>query len=161
MAQAMAFAAPTTEEITKSGIGLVGGGVTGLVEGVVISLAEGFGALKPVISWGTLLGAPAVGVAGALLLKGMIGDLFQGIAAGSAAVLGYSLPALVKPYLPTKEQAGQGAQRLSGVKQLPAGPASAPQKAQEQAARALGSWAFTPEDARGVVGQGHTVRDYS
>jgi hypothetical protein len=163
MAEALAFAAPRTEEMTKVAVGLGGGVVTGLAEGVVIKFAPGLGALQPVVTWGTLLGVPAIGVAGALFTRGMIGDLFQGVAAAGAGVLGYSLPALIAPYMPTAGQA-QGARQVGsggGVKQLPAGPMFAPQRAQEQAARALGSWAYAPEDARGVVGQGHTVRDLS
>jgi len=132
----LAFAAPRTEEMTKVAIGLGGGVVTGLAEGVVIKFAPGLGALQPVITWGTLLGVPLVGAAGALFTRGMIGDLFQGVAAAGAGVLGYSLPALIAPYMPTATQpGGQGARQLGGgggVKQLPAGPASAPQRAQAQ-----------------------------
>jgi hypothetical protein len=118
-------------------VAISGGGalVTGLAEGVVIKFAPGLGALQPVFTWGTLLGVPLVGAAGALFTKGMIGDLFKGIAAAGLGVLGYSLPALIAPYMPT---GAQGARQLSGqqgVKQLPAGPMSAPQRAQQQAAR--------------------------
>jgi hypothetical protein len=137
MAESLAFAAPRTEEMTKVAIGLGGGVVTGLAEGVVIKFAPGLGALQPVVTWGTLLGVPLIGTAGALFTRGMIGDLFQGVAAAGAGVLGYSLPALIAPYMPTAGQAGggQGARQLGsggGVKQLPAGPASAPQRAQAQ-----------------------------
>ena len=137
MAEAM-FAAPRTEEMT--GVAISGGGalVTGLAEGVVIKFAPGLGALQPVFTWGTLLGVPLVGVAGALFTKGMIGDLFKGIAAAGAGVLGYSLPALITPYLPTGKQ---GVQQLGGgamVKQLPAGPMAAPQRAQQMAAVGAG-----------------------
>ena len=138
MAEALAFAAPRTEEMTKAAVGLGGAVVTGLAEGVVIKFAPGLGALQPVITWGTLLGVPLVGVAGALFTRGMIGDLFQGVAAAGAGILGYSLPSLIAPYMPTgagKEAGGQGARQLGGgggVKQLPAGPAYAPQRAQAQ-----------------------------
>jgi len=137
MAEALAFAAPRTEEMTKAAVGLGGAVVTGLAEGVVIKFAPGLGALQPVITWGTLLGVPLVGVAGALFTRGMIGDLFQGVAAAGAGILGYSLPSLIAPYMPTAGQAGggQGARQLGGgggVKQLPAGPAYAPQRAQVQ-----------------------------
>ncbi len=133
----LAFAAPRTEEMTKVAVGLGGAVVTGLAEGAIIKFAPGLGALQPVITWGTLLGVPLIGVAGALFTKGMIGDLFQGVAAAGAGILGYSLPALIAPYMPTGGQpgGGQGARQLgggSGVKQLPAGPASAPQRAQAQ-----------------------------
>jgi len=160
MAQELAFAAPRTEEMTKVVVGLGSGVVTGLAEGVIISMAPAMGALQPLLTWGTLLGVPAVGIVGALFTRGMIGDVFQGVAGAGAGILGYSLPALMKPFLPM----GGGARQIGGpgIKQLPAGsPMYAPQRAQEQAAHALGSWAFTPEEAKGVVGQGHTVRDYS
>lgn len=138
MAEALAFAAPRTEEMTKVAIGMGVGGVTGLAEGVIVSMAPALGAMQPVLTWGTLLGVPLVGAAGALFARGMIGDVFQGVAAGGSAILGYSLPALLKPYLPTGGQGGgggQGARQLGGgqgVKQLPAGPAGAPQRAQSQ-----------------------------
>jgi len=133
MAEAV-FAAPRTEEMT--GVAVSGGGalVAGLAEGVVIKFAPGLGALEPVFTWGTLLGIPLVGVAGALFTKGMIGDLFKGIAGAGLGVLGYSLPALVSPYMPT----GGGARQIGSapaVKQLPAGPATASIRAQQQAAR--------------------------
>jgi hypothetical protein len=137
-AEALAFAAPRTEEMTKAAVGLGGAVVTGLAEGVVIKFAPGLGALQPVITWGTLLGVPLVGVACALFTRGMIGDLFQGVASAGAGILGYSLPALIAPYMPT---AGQGARQLGGggVKQLPAGRASA---VQEQQARARAGMEF-------------------
>ena len=125
----LAFAAPRTEEMTKVAVGLGSGVVTGLAEGVVIKFAPGLGALQPVITWGTLLGVPLVGVAGALFTRGMIGDLFQGVAAAGAGILGYSLPALIAPFIPTGRQLGGG----QGIKQLPAGQMSAAQRAQAQA----------------------------
>jgi hypothetical protein len=131
MAEAV-FVAPRTEEMTEVAISGGGALVTGLAEGVVIKFAPGLGALQPVFTWGTLLGVPLVGAAGALFTKGMIGDLFKGIAAAGLGILGYSLPALIAPYMPT---GAQGARQLSGqqgVKQLPAGPMSAPQRAQSQ-----------------------------
>lgn len=133
MAEALAFAAPRTEEMTEIAVGGGGALVTGLAEGVVVKMAAGFGALATPLTWGTLLGLPLIGVAGALFTRGMIGDLFKGVASGGLAVLGYSLPALVAPYMPT---GGQGARQLAGapgVKQLPAGPAGAPLRAQSQA----------------------------
>lgn len=135
MGQELAFAAPNTEKMTKAVIGVGSAVVTGLAEGVVISMAPALGALTPVVTWGVLLGAPAVGVAGALFTEGMIGDAFTGIAAGGAAVLGYSLPALLKPYLPTAARGGGAKEQLGGgadVKQLKGGPLYAPQRAQAQ-----------------------------
>lgn len=135
MAQEFAFAAPRAEDMTKAAVGVGVGLVTGLAEGIVISMAPALGALATPLTWGTLIVVPAVGIAGALFTKGMIGDVFQGIAAGGSAILGYSLPALLKPFLPTGAQ-GQGARQLGGgqgIKQLPAGPTFAPQRAQEQA----------------------------
>jgi hypothetical protein len=131
MAEAM-FVAPRTEEMTEVAIGGGGALVTGLAEGVVVKMASGFGALATPLTWGTLLGVPLIGVAGALFTKGMIGNLFKGVASGGLAVLGYSLPALVSPFLPTG--AGPGVRQLggAGVKQLPAGIGGAPQRAQAQ-----------------------------
>lgn len=138
--EGIAFGTPKAEEMTKAAIGIGGAVVTGLAEGVIIKMAPGLGALQPILTWGTLLGVPLLGVAGALFMRGMIGDLFMGVASGGSAILGYSLPALVAPFMPaTKGQAG-AQQQLSGqrsVKQLSAGPASAPQRAQAQAQEAL------------------------
>jgi len=132
----LAIAAPRTEEMTKTALGLGGAVVTGLAEGVIVKFAPGLGALQPVFTWGTLLGVPLLGAAGALFTRGMLGDLFQGVASGGAAILGYSLPALVAPYMPTGRR-GPGSQQLMqgepGIKQLGAGPAAAPQRAQAQA----------------------------
>ena len=132
MAQELAIAAPRAEEMTKVVVGLGSGVVTGLAEGVIVSMAPALGALGVPLTWGTLIGVPALGVAGALFTRGMIGDVFQGIAGAGAGVLGYSLPALMKPFLPMAggvRQIGGG----QGVKQLPAGnPLYAPQRAQEQ-----------------------------
>ncbi len=133
--QAMGFAMPATEEMTEVALGLGGAVVTGLAEGVVIKFAPGLGALQPVLTWGTLLGVPLVGVAGALFMKGMIGELFKGVAAGGAAILGYSLPALVTPYLPTGSRSGGGQNLLgggAGIKQLGQGSSRAIQNQQAQ-----------------------------
>jgi len=128
MAQELAIAAPRTEDITKMAIGMGGGLGTGLVEGFMVSLAPKLGAAAPLITWGTLVGVPIIGAAGALFTRGMIGDLFQGVATGGAAILGYSIPALVAPI--TGKQAGGGGSG-PGVKQLPAGqPGSAIQQQQ-------------------------------
>jgi len=133
MAEAV-FAAPSTGEMTEVAISGGGALVTGLAEGVVIKMSAGLGALQVPLTWATLLGVPLVGVAVSLFTKGMIGDLFKGVAAAGLGIVGYSLPALVAPYMPT----GGGARQVGsgpGVKQLPAGPMFAPQRAQQQAAR--------------------------
>lgn len=136
--EAMGFAAPRTEEITEVALGAGGALVTGLAEGVVIKFAPGLGALQPVFTWGTLLGVPLVGTAGALFMKGMIGELFKGVAAGGAAILGYSLPALISPYLSAGGR-GTGDRNLlaggGGVKQLGQGTGDALRR-QQAAARA-------------------------
>ncbi|MBA7649658.1 hypothetical protein ES703_57455 [subsurface metagenome] len=124
MGQELAFAAPRGEEMTKVAVGVAGAGITGVVAGTSVMFAKGMGALEPVISWGVLLGAPAVGVAGALFTRGMIGDLFQGVAAGGTAILGYSLPAMIAPEIFGRRapaQVGGG----NSVKQLGQGAAVA------------------------------------
>ena len=134
--EAMGFAAPRTENMTEVALGLGGAVVTGLAEGVVIKFAPGLGALQPVLTWGTLLGVPLAGTAGALFMKGMIGELFKGVAAGGAAILGYSLPALVAPFMPAGAKGG-GQNLLGGgqgVKQLGVGQGGAIQR-QQAAAR--------------------------
>jgi len=125
--EAIAFAAPRAEDMTKVVAGIAGAGITGVVEGATVQFARGMGALEPIFSWGVLLGAPAVGVAGALFTRGMIGDLFQGVAAGGTAILGYSLPAMLLPEMFTrKAPAGGGLLGAGpGVKMLGAGPAAA------------------------------------
>ncbi len=133
MAQELAIQAPRAEEMTRTVVSLGSGVVTGLAEGVIISMAPALGALGVPLTWMTLLGVPAIGVAGALFTRGMVGDVFQGIAGAGAGILGYSLPALMKPFLPT---GGQGARQLGGgqgIRQLSAGPMNAPQRAQEMA----------------------------
>jgi hypothetical protein len=118
--------------MTEVAIGMGSAGVTGLAEGVIVKFAPGLGALEPVFTWGTLLGFPLVGAALALFTKGMISAVAKGVAAGGAAILGYSLPAIVAPFMPT----GGGARQLggSGVKQLgPGSPLQAPQRAQSMA----------------------------
>ena len=138
--EAIAFAAPRAEEMTKVVTGIAGAGITGVVEGTVVMFSKKMGALEPFLSWGALLGVPAIGVAGALFTRGMLGDLSQGIAAGGTAILGYSLPAMLAPELferkgLTPEQrallaAGGG----SNVKLLGQGPAAAAEAARKAAA---------------------------
>ncbi|MBA7596439.1 hypothetical protein ES703_03409 [subsurface metagenome] len=123
------IAAPRAEEMTKVAAGIGGAGLTGVVEGTVVMFAKGMGALEPILSWGVLLGAPAVGVAGALVTRGIIGDVMQGVAAGGTAILAYSLPAMIAPEIfgrkaLTPEQRAALAAG-GGVKLLGAGPAAA------------------------------------
>ena len=129
--EAIAFAAPRAEEMTKLAAGLGGAGVAGVVGGVVVRMAPQLGAAGPILTWGTLLGMPLVGVAGALFTRGILGDVFQGVAAGGVYGLAYSLPAILLPAAGRKTL-GQGDR---DVKLLGAGAA---QRAQEAAARALG-----------------------
>ncbi|MBA7593168.1 hypothetical protein ES703_00085 [subsurface metagenome] len=128
--QEIAFAAPRAEEMTKLGAGLGGAAVAGVVGGVVVRMAPQLGAAGPILTWGTLLGMPLVGVAGALFTRGILGDVFQGVAAGGVYGLAYSLPAILLPAA-GRRPPGQGAD----VKLLGAG---ALQRQQEAAARALG-----------------------
>jgi len=97
MAQEFAFAAPGTKEMTETVTGLAGAGIAGVVEGVIVKMAPQLGALEVPFTWATLLGVPAVGIAGALFTKGMIGDLMQGVAAGGTAIAGYVLPSMLIP----------------------------------------------------------------
>ncbi|GAI86128.1 unnamed protein product, partial [marine sediment metagenome] len=105
--------------------------------GATVTFAKGMGALEPIFSWGVLLGAPAVGVAGALFTRGMIGDVFQGVAAGGTAILGYSLPAMLLPEIFTRKAPAQLGAGL-GVKMLGAGPANAAMAAARSAKAAVG-----------------------
>ena len=110
--------------MTKVATGLLGAGITGVVEGTVVMFAKRMGALEPILAWGAILGIPALGVAGALFTKGILGDVSQGIATGGTAILGYSLPAMLAPEIFGRRapaQLGAG----SGVKMLGAGPAAA------------------------------------
>ena len=128
--EVIAFAAPRTEEMTRVAAGLGGAGVAGVVGGVVVRMAPQLGAAGPILTWGTLLGMPLIGVAGALFTRGILGDVFQGVAAGGVYGLAYSLPAILLPAA-GRRPTGQG----NDVKLLGAGAA---QRQQEAAARALG-----------------------
>lgn len=121
--QAFAIAAPTTEELTRVGVGVAGAGVAGVVEGIIVKMAPQLGALETPFTWAALLGIPAVGVAGALFANGMIGDLFQGVAAGGTAVAAYVLPGMLMPDMFGRRAPGLPAG--SGVKRLPPGRAAA------------------------------------
>ena len=134
MAQEFGIAAPRAEEMTKVVAGIAGAGITGVVEGATVTFAKGMGALEPIFSWGVLLGAPAVGVAGALFTRGMIGDVMQGVAAGGTAILGYSLPAMLLPEIFTRKAPAQLGAGSPAVKQLGQGAAVAA----NAAARAAG-----------------------
>ena len=122
---AIGFAAPRAEEMTRTVAGVAGAGITGVVEGATVMFAKGMGALEPIFSWGVLLGAPAVGIAGALFTRGMIGDVCLGVAAGGTAILGYSLPAMIAPEIFGRKAPGQLGAGSPAVKQLGAGPAAA------------------------------------
>lgn len=139
MAQELAFAAPGTEEMTKVGAGVVGAGITGALEGVIVKMAPQMGAAAPVLTWGTLLGVPLVGIGGALFSRGMISDVMQGVAAAGTAILGYTLPAMLMPELFGRRGGMTPAQRAAlaagrDVKLLPAGLEWAAQRAQAMAA---------------------------
>lgn len=138
--QEIAFAAPTTEQMTKVGAALAGAGVAGVVEGVMIKMAPGLGELQTPFTWATLLGVPAVGIAGSLFTRGMLGDLFQGIAAFGTGYAASVMPAMLMPDMFGKKAPGQTAEQraalaAANVKQLPPGPLNAPQRAQEAAAK--------------------------
>ncbi|MBA7601280.1 hypothetical protein ES703_08347 [subsurface metagenome] len=135
--EAIVLAAPRAEEMTSVVAGGVGAGITGVVEGVAVMLAPRMGAAAPIITWGTLLGAPLMGTFGALFTRGMIGDLFKGVANAGVGILAYSVPALIsgaERRLTAEQRAALAAGR--DVKLLSAG--SAAQRAQEAAARAAG-----------------------
>ena len=133
--QAFAITAPTTDELTKVGMGLAGAGIAGVVEGVIVKMAPNLGALEVPFTWATLLGVPAVGAAGALFTKGMLGDLFAGVAAGGTAIAAYILPAMIMPDMFGKK--GLTPEQIAArgdVKLLGAGNAAL--RAQQAAARA-------------------------
>lgn len=133
--EAIAFAAPRAEEMTRVVTIGAGAGITGAVQGVVVKMAPQLGALEPLFTWGSLLGIPAVGALGALFTRGMLSDLSMGIAAGGLGVVGYSLPELMAPFTGHRAMANQLG---GGVKLLSAGsPASAPLRAQTRAAVGL------------------------
>lgn len=141
MAEEFAIAAPTTEELTKVGVGLAGAGVAGVVEGVMVKMAPTLGALETPFTWATLLGVPAIGMAGALFSKGMISDLFFGIAAFGTGYAASVIPAMVMPDVLGKKglTAEQRAALAAGrdVKQLKEGTLDAAQRAQAAAAKSL------------------------
>jgi len=128
VAQEIGFAAPDTAQMTRVVTIGAGAGITGAIQGVVVKMAPQLGALEPIFTWGTLLGIPTMGAAGALFTRGMLQDLSLGVMAGGLGVVGYSLPALMAPFT------GQRAVGpSSGVKLLTAGPLGAPLRAQQAA----------------------------
>ncbi len=136
--EAIAFAAPRAEEMTKLVAGVGGAGIAGVASGVIVRLAPQMGAAAPILTWGTLLGVPLVGLAGALFTRGMLGDVFTGVAAGGVFGLAYSLPAIL---LPATERKGLTPQQIAAlraggnVKLLGAGAAQRAQEAAAMAAR--------------------------
>jgi len=140
VAQEIAFAAPSTEEMTRT---VVGGGMglaTGLASGLVAKIAPQFGVVSPILTWGTLLVAPVVGMFGALFTRGILSDACLGVAAGGCGALGYCVPGLLPELGITKRPPAGGGQLPPGaaVKQLPPGAAFAPQRAQAQVSVGLG-----------------------
>lgn len=140
MAQEIAFAAPRAEEMTRVVTIGAGAGITGAVQGVVVKMAPAMGALEPLFTWGTLLGMPTIGAVGALFTRGMLSDLFVGIAAGGLGVIGYSLPEMLAPITGGRALGG-------GVKLLGQGAFQAPQRAQARAAQAVRA-GWVPEAIR-------------
>ncbi|GAJ17425.1 unnamed protein product, partial [marine sediment metagenome] len=126
--EAIAIAAPRTEEVTRTMAIGAGAGITGMFQGVIVRVAPKMGAAAPVLTWGSLIGAPTLGVFGALFTRGMLGDVFQGVAAGGIGVLCYSLPELIAPTVGRRAPAPVGGG--GSVKLLGAGVAGAPARAQ-------------------------------
>ena len=140
--QEIAFAAPRTEEMIRGVVGVGAGLITGLGTGLAAKIAPQFGVVSPILTWGTLLVAPVVGLFGALFTRGMLSDACLGIAAGGAGALGYCVPGLLpelglgKGQLTAEQKAALAAGR--NVKLLPPGPLNAPQRQQAMAAVGAG-----------------------
>ncbi|MBA7657374.1 hypothetical protein ES703_65311 [subsurface metagenome] len=123
------FAAPRAEEMTRTVAVVAGAGIAGLTEGAIVKIAPTMGAAAPVLTWGALIGTPVIGTLAALFTKGMLGNVFMGVAAGGIGVLGYSIPELIAPIarrVRSPAQPGGG----SSVKLLGAGGAPARAAAQ-------------------------------
>jgi len=135
--EAVAFGAPRAEEMTTTVVGVAGAGIAGVVMGAIVRVAPQMGAAAPILTWGTLLGMPLIGAAGALFTRGMLGDMFQGMACGGVGILGYSLPALLMPAAGRKLTADQIAalNAAGGVKLLGTGAAQLAQNAAKVATR--------------------------
>ena len=140
--EAIAFAAPRTEEMTRAVVGVGAGLATGGAAGLMAKIAPQFGVVSPILTWGSLLVAPVLGLFGALFTRGMLSDACLGVAAGGAGALGYCVPALLpelglaRGQLTAEQRAALAAGR--SVKQLPPGPQYAPQRAQAQVSVGLG-----------------------
>ena len=134
--EAIAFGTPGTEEMTKTATGIGGGLAAGVVSGTVVMFSKKMGALEPFLSWGALLGIPAIGVAGALFTRGILGDVSMGVAAGGTAILGYSLPAMLAPELFARKAPAKELEAGNTVKLLAAGPAAAAEAAAAAARKA-------------------------
>ncbi|MBA7689500.1 hypothetical protein ES703_98008 [subsurface metagenome] len=59
--RAIAIAAPTTTEVTRTVSMAAGAGITGLAEGMIVRIAPQMGAAAPVLTWGALIGVPTFG----------------------------------------------------------------------------------------------------
>lgn len=140
MAQEIAFAAPSTEEMTR-GIVVTGTGLaTGLGVGLMAKIAPQFGVVSPILTWGSLLVAPVVGLFGALFTRGILSDAFLGVAAGGSGALGYCVPGLLPELgmggqLSAEQRAALAARAGGNVKSLGAGAANAAQRQQALAAQ--------------------------
>jgi len=131
----LAIAVPGTEELTETGLGVAGAAATGVVEGIIVRLAPQLGALETPFTWATLLGVPALGVAGALLMKGMLGEVFKGVAYAGTGYAASVIPAMVIPEGLLGKKRGPG-NTGEDVKRLGMGDAlRAPQNAQRAAAK--------------------------
>ncbi|MBA7701683.1 hypothetical protein ES703_110427 [subsurface metagenome] len=126
--EAIAIAAPRAAEVTRTMAIGAGAGITGMFQGVIVRVAPKMGAAAPVLTWGSLIGAPTLGIFGALFTRGMLGDVFQGVAAGGIGVLCYSLPEMISPTVGRRAPAPVGGG--GSVKLLGAGVAGAPARAQ-------------------------------
>ena len=124
--RAIAIAAPTTTEVTRTVSMAAGAGITGLAEGMIVRIAPKMGAAAPVLTWGALIGVPTFGIFGALFTRGVLGDVLTGVAAGGIGVLGYSLPEMIAPTVGRRAAPPGGG---APVKLLPAGIAGAPARA--------------------------------
>ena len=131
----IAFATPRAEEMTRVVAAGAGAGITGAVQGIIVKLAPEMGAAAPILTWGTLLGIPLFGAAGALFTRGLLGDLFMGVACGGLGVVGYSLPELLAPITGRRAPGGALLSPGNSVKLLGAGAATAAQRAQAAGAR--------------------------
>ena len=129
--RAIAIAAPTTVEVTRTVSMAAGAGITGLMEGMIVRIAPKMGAAAPVLTWGALIGVPTFGIFGALFTRGVLGDVLTGVAAGGIGVLGYSLPEMISPTVGRRAAPPGGG---APVKLLPAGITGAPARAAARAA---------------------------